>query len=93
MTPPAMAVDGPRYEALIFDWDGTAVPDRSADASHLRALVADASRLGLDLAVVTGTHVENVDEQLAVRPDGAGELHMLVNRGSEVFRVDPQGLR
>jgi trehalose/maltose hydrolase-like predicted phosphorylase len=92
MTPPAMAVDGPRYEALIFDWDGTAVPDRSADASHLRALVADASRLGLDLAVVTGTHVENVDEQLAVRPDGAGELHMLVNRGSEVFRVDPQGL-
>jgi len=92
MTPPAGAVDGPRYEALIFDWDGTAVPDRSADASHLRALVADACRLGLDLAVVTGTHVENVDEQLAVRPDGPGELHMLVNRGSEVFRVDPQGL-
>lgn len=92
MTQPAVAVDGLRYEALIFDWDGTAVADRAAGTAHLRALVADACRLGLDLAVVTGTHVENIDEQLGARPDGPGELHLLVNRGSETFRVGPQGL-
>ena len=81
-----------RQEALIFDWDGTAVTDRSADTGHLRALIVEASRLGLDLAVVTGTHVENIDEQLGARPAGPGELHMLVNRGSETFRVEPDGL-
>ena len=25
-----------RFEAVVFDWDGTAVPDRQADASPLR---------------------------------------------------------
>jgi hypothetical protein len=92
MTQPGGSADHPRYEAVIFDWDGTAVPDRSADTSHLRALVVEACRLGLDLAVVTGTHAENIDGQLGARPAGPGELHLLVNRGSESFRVEPRGL-
>ncbi len=92
MTQPGGPVDQPRYEAVIFDWDGTAVPDRSADTSHLRALVVEACRLGLDLAVVTGTHAENIDGQLGARPAGPGELHLLVNRGSESFRAEPRGL-
>jgi dihydrofolate reductase len=50
--------------------DGTAVPDRSADASDLRALVEELCALGLDLVVVTGTHVGNVDGQLGARPAG-----------------------
>ena len=86
------SADQPRYEAVIFDWDGTAVPDRAAGTEHLRTLVLEACRLGLDLAVVTGTHAENVDEQLGARPAGPGELHLLVNRGSETFRVEPRGL-
>ena len=28
-----------RFEAIIFDWDGTAVPDRLSDASTVRELV------------------------------------------------------
>ena len=28
-----------RFEAVAFDWDGTAVPDRTADAEHVRTLV------------------------------------------------------
>jgi hypothetical protein len=28
-----------RFEALIFDWDGTAVPDRRADAGPVRDLL------------------------------------------------------
>ena len=73
-----------RFEAAIFDWDGTAVPDRSSDAGELRALVEQLCEQGFDLVVVTGTHVGNVDGQLGARPAGPGRLYLCVNRGSEV---------
>jgi trehalose/maltose hydrolase-like predicted phosphorylase len=82
-----------RFEALIFDWDGTAVPDRSADASDVRDLIEGLCRAGMDVFVVSGTHVGNVDGQLGARPEGPGELHLCLNRGSEVFRVAPRGPR
>jgi hypothetical protein len=63
-----------RFEAVVFDWDGTAVPDRGADASELRALVEELCPRGLDLIVITGTHVGNVDGQLGARPAGPGRL-------------------
>jgi trehalose/maltose hydrolase-like predicted phosphorylase len=80
-----------RFEAVVFDWDGTAVPDRAADASAVGSAVQVACSLGLDLAVVSGTHVGNIDRQLAARPHGPGELYLLLNRGSEVFRVGVAG--
>jgi hypothetical protein len=61
-----------RFEAVVFDWDGTAVPDRQADATQLRNLVEEVCTLGLEVAVVTGTHVDNVDGQLGARPKGPG---------------------
>jgi trehalose/maltose hydrolase-like predicted phosphorylase len=81
-----------RFEAIVFDWDGTAVPDRAANATELRRLVEELSRCGLDLAVVTGTHVGNVDAQLGARPPGPGRLLLCVNRGSEVFEAAADGL-
>ena len=81
-----------RFEAVVFDWDGTAVPDRSADASELRALVEKVSARGLDLIVITGTHVGNVDGQLGARPAGPGRLYFCVNRGSEVYEAGPHGI-
>jgi hypothetical protein len=80
-----------RFEAIVFGWDGTAVPDRHADATRLRRLVEQACAAGLELAVVSGTHVGNVDGQLAARPAGPGGLALALNRGSEVFRVDRDG--
>jgi hydroxymethylpyrimidine pyrophosphatase-like HAD family hydrolase len=80
-----------RFEAIVFDWDGTAVPDRNADASRVRHLVEELCANGVDIAVVTGTHVENVDAQLQARPHGPGHLSLLVNRGSEVFDVGTSG--
>lgn len=80
-----------RFEAVVFDWDGTAVPDRTADAAELRTLVEELCALGLDLAVVTGTHVGNVDDQLRARPAGPGRLLLCANRGSEVFEVGADG--
>jgi trehalose/maltose hydrolase-like predicted phosphorylase len=81
-----------RFEAIVFDWDGTAVSDRKADCTRLRELVEAACGVGLDLAVVTGTHVGNVENQLKARPTGPGRLYLCVNRGSEVFRADETGV-
>jgi len=80
-----------RFEAIVFDWDGTAVPDRAADASPLCALLERLSGAGVHLAVVTGTHLGNVDGQLHARPNGPGRLYLCLNRGSEVFAVGPKG--
>ena len=82
-----------RFEAVVFDWDGTAVPNRATGAGELRELVEELCGHGLDLAVITGTHVGNVDGQLGARPAGPGQLFFCVNRGSEVFRADRDGLR
>jgi trehalose/maltose hydrolase-like predicted phosphorylase len=80
-----------RFDAFVFDWDGTAVPDRRADASGVRAAVERLCALGADVAVITGTHIGNVDPQLGARPAGPGRLFLCLNRGSEVFRVDAEG--
>jgi trehalose/maltose hydrolase-like predicted phosphorylase len=80
-----------RFEAIVFDWDGTAVPNRHADASRMRRLVEEACAAGLEMAVVSGTHVGNVDRQLAARPAGPGGLVLALNRGSEVFLVGHDG--
>ena len=81
-----------RFEAVVFDWDGTAVPDRRADASELRALIEGLCSLGFDFVVVTDTHVGNVDGQLRARPAGPGRLYLCVNRGSEVFEATAAGV-
>ncbi|HSO99204.1 MAG TPA: glycosyl hydrolase family 65 protein [Solirubrobacteraceae bacterium] len=80
-----------RFEAIVFDWDGTAVPDRRADATRMRHLVEQACAAGIEMVVVSGTHVGNVDGQLAARPNGPGGLVLALNRGSELFRVDRRG--
>ncbi len=80
-----------RFDAFVFDWDGTAVPDRRADAAGVRAAVERLCALGSDVAVITGTHIGNVDPQLGARPTGPGRLFLCLNRGSEVFRVDVEG--
>jgi Glycosyl hydrolase family 65 central catalytic domain/Glycosyl hydrolase family 65, C-terminal domain len=82
-----------RFDAIVFDWDGTAVPDRRADASRVRCLVEALCAHGMHLAVITGTHVGNVDGQLGARPHGPGRLYLSMNRGSEVFTADEDGVR
>ncbi len=79
------------FQAIVFDWDGTAVPDRQADASEVKRRIEALLALGVDVAIVSGTHVGNVDGQLGVRPSGPGRLWLCLNRGSEVFAVDASG--
>jgi trehalose/maltose hydrolase-like predicted phosphorylase len=80
-----------RFEAAVFDWDGTAVPNRQTDAGRVRELVEALSDNGFHFGIVSGTHLGNVDAQLAARPAGSGALFLCLNRGSEVFRVGPDG--
>jgi trehalose/maltose hydrolase-like predicted phosphorylase len=47
----------------------------------------------MEVVIVSGTHVGNVDGQLRARPRGPGRLHFCLNRGSEVFRVGEDGVR
>src|ERR1700730_4492587 len=82
-----------RFEALVFDWDGTAVPDREADATRVRQLVEALCAAGMHIVVVSGTHVGNVDGQLRASPSGPGRLLLALNRGSELFEVDADGPR
>jgi trehalose/maltose hydrolase-like predicted phosphorylase len=80
-----------RFEAFVFDWEGTAVPDRQADASAVRAAVERLCALGADVAVLSDADLGDVDAQLGARPAGPGRLLLCLNRGSELFRVDAQG--
>ncbi|MGZ6896288.1 MAG: glycosyl hydrolase family 65 protein [Acidimicrobiia bacterium] len=80
-----------RFEAIVFDWDGTAVPDRRADAGSVRELVEALCAAGVEVAVVSGTHVGNVDGQLGARPPAPGRLVLALNRGSQVYEVDTTG--
>jgi trehalose/maltose hydrolase-like predicted phosphorylase len=88
--PPSLAR---RFDALVFDWDGTAVTDRGADAHAVRELVEALCAAGVHIAVVSGTHVGNVDGQLLARPSGPGRLVLALNRGSELFEVGIDGPR
>jgi hypothetical protein len=86
----ADSLDRP-FGAVMFDWDGTAVVDRRADASGLRALVETLSGLGCHLVITSGTHLENVHAQLGARPPGPGRLLIDANRGSEIWEIEVGG--
>jgi hypothetical protein len=87
----AVEVPNATFEALIFDWDGTVVPDRKANADAVRDRVEGLCAAGVHLFVVSGTDVGNVDGQLKARPPGPGHLYLCCNRGSEVFEVTRKG--
>jgi trehalose/maltose hydrolase-like predicted phosphorylase len=81
------------FEAIVIDWDGTAVPDREPDPSRLRLRIEALCAAGVHVVIVTNGHVRTVDERLRARPRGRGGLHICCNRGSEVFAVDGYGPR
>jgi hypothetical protein len=82
-----------RFEALVFDWDGAAELDQRAEMRALGASIESACALGIDVAVISSTDVDNVDGQLHARPAGPGQLHLCLNNWSEMFVVDENGVR
>ncbi|MHB1132834.1 MAG: glycosyl hydrolase family 65 protein [Chloroflexota bacterium] len=75
------------FKIIAFDWDGTAVVDRHADALPVRNIIERLLELGVYIVVVTGTNFQNVDRQLssAIHGPHKRRLFILTNRGSEVY--------
>ena len=60
------------FEALVFDWDGTVVPDRRADAGRSRPRIEALSAAGVHVVIVT-RHQRRQRRRPAPRPAaGAG---------------------
>lgn len=81
------------FRLIAFDWDGTAVHNRGADATRVVGLMDRLLGAGARIAVVTGTHFGNVARQLGsgVRAANARRLLVCTNRGSEAFGFDHRG--
>ena len=90
-TPDRRSTRAAASTAIVFDWDGTAVADRAADARVVRGSSKRCARSASMSRVVSGTHVGNVDGQLGARPRGPGRLLLALNRGSELFEVGADG--
>ncbi len=81
------------FRLIMFDWDGTAVEGRSADATRVTSLIDRILATGTRVAIVTGTKLQNVLAQLG---EGLAIPHrrllfVAANRGSEVFAFDRRG--
>ena len=79
-----------RFLIIAFDWDGTAVENRAADATEVAARIETLLKLGVPIVVITGTNFNNIDKQLSRLITGRHKrnLYILTNRGSEVFGFD-----
>jgi hypothetical protein len=78
------------FRIIAFDWDGTAVEDRSADARAVASRLEALMKCGVQIVVITGTNFNNIDRQFCqlVRGPHKRNLYVLTNRGSEVFGFD-----
>ncbi len=86
MPTPTVLLDG-AFRLIVFDWDGTAVEHRHADATRVRRIAERLLRAEVLLVVVTGTNVANVEAQFssAIRGPQKSNLYLCTNRGSEVY--------
>jgi hypothetical protein len=89
MKPDAAALERP-FRIIAFDWDGTAVVDRQADAHPVAARLEELMKFGVWIVVITGTNFNNIDRQFCRLITGPHKqkLFVLTNRGSEVFGFD-----
>jgi kojibiose phosphorylase len=78
---------GRTFRLVVFDWDGTAVVDRHADATPFRLVAERLLRAQVLLAVVTGTNAANIEAQFSasIRGPHKSNLYLCTNRGSEAY--------
>lgn len=84
-----------RFELIVFDWDGTAVPDRKTAVPQLNAVLKSLLEAGMWLAPVTGTNVDHLERQSIneIAPRLRRRLRVCTNRGSEVWGYGDGGER
>lgn len=84
-----------RFELIVFDWDGTAVPDRKTAVPQLNAMLASLLEAGIWLVPVTGTNVDHLERQSIneIAPRLRRWMRACTNRGSEVWGYGDGGER
>ena len=83
-----------RFDLLLFDWDGTAVPDRDTPILELLAALERILKgARVICVVVTGTNVDHLLKQGldTLSRDAKQYLYLCTNRGSEVWAFDVNG--
>ncbi len=83
-------IDRRPFEIIAFDWDGTAVKNREVDASAVTAVLEELLKLGVTIAVITGTNFNNIDRQFSSLIAGPHKQNLFIgaNRGSEIYGFD-----
>ncbi len=83
----------PIFKLIAFDWDGTAVENRAADASQVARKIERLLELGVVIVVITGTNIRNIDRQFArlISTPHKGRLFICTDRGSEVYGFGRSG--
>jgi hydroxymethylpyrimidine pyrophosphatase-like HAD family hydrolase len=76
-----------RFKIIAFDWDGTAVVNRQADANEVGKAMEELLNLGVLMVIITGTNFGNLDRQFCSKIKGKHKenLYSCTNRGSEVY--------
>lgn len=79
-----------RFQLIAFDWDGTAVENRGADARPVGRRLETLLKLGVRVVIITGTNFNNVNRQYCALVTGPHKRNLFIctNRGSEVFGFD-----
>lgn len=78
------------YKIIAFDWDGTAVENRSVDARAVTDALEQLMKYGVRIVVITGTNFNNIDRQFASLIHGPHKKNLFIctDRGSEVHGFD-----
>lgn len=78
-----------RFEAIICEGGAMAAHDLVSD---LPRLIEEACVAGIELAIIAGAQLADLDRRLGVRPAGPGRLMLAVDDGSKIFSVNQDGL-
>ena len=83
-----------RYNAIFFDWDGTAVYSRTSPTQDVIAAMKPLLHAGVALAIISGTTIENIAGgklHHAFTPEERQSLFYGLARGAYNYRFDENG--
>ena len=90
---PLTCLQNRRFRMIVFDWDGTAVPNRQAPIGRLKDKTERLLGEGILFVVITGTNLDNIHCQFTekIRKELRGGIIIYCNRGSEVYGFNDTG--
>ena len=73
------------YDAVYFDWDGTAVQSRNDDATPIACLMEELLELGAKLIIISGTTYDRIADgrlHTMIRPSALKNMYLGLGRGA-----------